>query len=91
MSISSNHSSDKAISTAEKHTPTARVTNVGPFLEDLERADSGTGIPPTEKPIEHDPNIVDWDGPDDVENPQNWPLRKKFVSVAIVSFITLLS
>ncbi|KAF2769076.1 putative MFS multidrug transporter [Teratosphaeria nubilosa] len=25
----------------------------------------------------HDPDIVTWDGPDDPENPQNWPLKLK--------------
>ncbi|PSN74061.1 MFS general substrate transporter [Corynespora cassiicola Philippines] len=30
-------------------------------------------------------NIVDWDGPDDPENPRNWPARKKFVFVLVTS------
>lgn len=38
-----------------------------------------------------DPNIVDWDGPDDPENPLNWPSRKKVlivVSISVITFIT---
>jgi hypothetical protein len=38
-----------------------------------------------------DPNIVDWDGPDDPENPMNWPTSKKIANIGLVSLITLLS
>lgn len=37
------------------------------------------------------PNIVDWEGPDDPENPYNWSARKKWSNVAILSFLTLLT
>ncbi|KAI0802809.1 major facilitator superfamily domain-containing protein [Xylaria sp. FL0064] len=37
----------------------------------------------------HDPNIVDWDGPDDPENPYNWPKSKKMAHVLIVSAFSL--
>lgn len=29
-------------------------------------------------------NIVDWDGPDDPEHPQNWPDARKWLNVAIL-------
>ena len=38
-----------------------------------------------------DPNIVDWDGPDDPENPLNWSSSKKLVAMTIVSLVTMLS
>ena len=38
-----------------------------------------------------DPNIVDWDGPDDPENPLNWNLKKKGTLVASISIITFLT
>ena len=38
-----------------------------------------------------DPNVVDWEGPDDAENPMNWPLAKKMTAIGIASLITLLS
>ncbi|USP79729.1 uncharacterized protein yc1106_07003 [Curvularia clavata] len=38
-----------------------------------------------------DPDIVDWDGPDDPENPLNWPAKKKWMLIANVSFMTLIS
>lgn len=36
-----------------------------------------------------DPNIVDWDGPDDPENPLNWPSAKRNLHIALVSVFTL--
>lgn len=38
-----------------------------------------------------DPNVIDFDGPNDPENPMNWSSTKKSTSLAIVSFITFLS
>ncbi|EMC91426.1 hypothetical protein BAUCODRAFT_327165 [Baudoinia panamericana UAMH 10762] len=40
---------------------------------------------------EQDPNIVDWDGPDDPANPQNWSPRKKWSNIAVLSILTLLT
>jgi hypothetical protein len=36
-------------------------------------------------------NIVGWDGPDDAENPLNWPTAKKAIAISIVSLLTMLS
>ncbi|KAF2280683.1 MFS general substrate transporter [Westerdykella ornata] len=44
-----------------------------------------------EVPEEIDPNIVDWDGPDDPENPQNWPERKKWSMIAALAAVTLVT
>lgn len=38
----------------------------------------------------HDLNLVDWDSPDDPQNPMNWSARKKWGNIAILSTITLL-
>lgn len=43
---------------------------------------------PVQQPL--GPNIVDWDGPDDPENPMNWPKAKKWGAICIVSLITFL-
>jgi len=37
---------------------------------------------------EVDPNLVDWDGPDDPANPMNWTERKKWTTVTVVSCIS---
>ena len=34
-------------------------------------------------------NIVDWDGPDDPDNPLNWPGRKSFGHVIIVAVLSM--
>ncbi|KAI1158395.1 fluconazole resistance protein 1 [Nemania serpens] len=38
-----------------------------------------------------DPNVVDWDGPDDPANPHNWPDRKRWSHIAIVSLLALVT
>lgn len=38
-----------------------------------------------------DPNIVDFDGPNDPENPLNWSTTRKTTSIVIVSLTALLS
>ncbi|KAI0964038.1 hypothetical protein AcW1_000955 [Taiwanofungus camphoratus] len=42
-------------------------------------------------PQADDAIIVDWDGPNDPENPRNWPLRKKWAAAATVSAFTFIS
>lgn len=37
-----------------------------------------------------DPNIVDWDGPNDPQNPMNWPQSTRTGHVILVSAITLI-
>lgn len=34
-------------------------------------------------------NIVDWDGPDDPENPRNWPSWKRMTQVILASAFLL--
>jgi hypothetical protein len=41
--------------------------------------------------IKEDPNIVDFDGPDDPENPFNWPTWKKGRQLALMSFNTFIT
>lgn len=38
-----------------------------------------------------DPNAVGWDGPDDPNNPMNWPARKKWTCIGALSVMTLLT
>ncbi|CAK5270620.1 unnamed protein product [Mycena citricolor] len=35
--------------------------------------------------------IVDWDGPDDPQNPKNWSKRKKWAATLVISLFTLIS
>jgi hypothetical protein len=47
----------------------------------------------TKEDITHpqDPNAVGWDGPDDPNNPMNWPARKKWSCIGALSVMTLLT
>ncbi|KAF2641571.1 MFS general substrate transporter [Massarina eburnea CBS 473.64] len=40
---------------------------------------------------EEDPDVVFWDGPNDPENPMNWPANKRWGTVAVVSGLTFLT
>lgn len=31
-------------------------------------------------------HIVDWNGPDDPENPMNWPSYRKWLTIGLISF-----
>lgn len=42
-----------------------------------------------EKPAEKDPNLVDWDGPDDPENPQNFSTLRKWIITVTMSSMTM--
>jgi hypothetical protein len=35
------------------------------------------------------PLVLDWDGPDDPENPHNWPLGKKIMHIVTPAIISL--
>lgn len=63
--------------------------------KDLEKGDDRPGSAssidePGEEP-EEDPNVVDFDGPDDPQNPLNWKASKKWGMVTLVSAITFLT
>lgn len=38
-----------------------------------------------------DPNLVTWDGPDDLENPKNWAIKDKWAFTVAVSLFTFIS
>ena len=40
------------------------------------------------KEQEGDPNLVEWDGPDDPENPLNWKVSKKWIITVSLGFMT---
>lgn len=70
----------------------------------MSKADSGSDTPyqpetPEPHPISRvelgekheDADIVDWDGPQDVTNPQNWSSRKKWAHIIMVSLFALVT
>ncbi|OTB03029.1 hypothetical protein M426DRAFT_322052 [Hypoxylon sp. CI-4A] len=40
---------------------------------------------------EKDPNVVDWDGPDDMGNPMNWTDKEKWLNISILSIMTIVT
>ncbi|KAL2829158.1 major facilitator superfamily domain-containing protein [Aspergillus cavernicola] len=54
---------------------------------DLEGGNDAQQSPEEENP--RDPNLVDWDGPDDPENPQNMPRWRKWVITMSMSSMTM--
>lgn len=54
---------------------------------DLESANEKAAISPVEQ--ETKDNIVDWDGPDDPQNPRNWPTWKRMIQVVLSSLFLL--
>lgn len=52
---------------------------------DLEKGADNEPEPP------RDPNVVDWDGPDDPLNPQNWPEKRKWMNIGLISGLTLVT
>ncbi|KAL4916590.1 major facilitator superfamily domain-containing protein [Aspergillus aurantiobrunneus] len=64
-------------------------------IRDLESGNHDTQPPAQEKPNdlnggkEKDPNLVEWDGPEDPKNPQNMPKTKKWIITMTMSSMTM--
>ncbi|RSL61590.1 hypothetical protein CEP54_006163 [Fusarium duplospermum] len=69
-------------------TPAPVLNDDEKYEKDLE--DGSTSVD-FEELAPRDPNIVDWDGPDDPANPQNWSAKKKTITVVLVSSITFVT
>ncbi|KAK1765488.1 polyamine transporter 3 [Phialemonium atrogriseum] len=56
--------------------------------------EAGCTDPEEKRPVtedEDDPNLVSWDGPDDPQNPKNWPDSKKWFNIAVLSILTIIT
>jgi hypothetical protein len=67
-----------------------------PILEeDLKKSErdleEGSTSVEFDDPPSDDPNVVNWDGPDDPANPQNWSAKKKTINVILVSSVTFVT
>lgn len=52
--------------------------------------DSSFPTPSTSLPL-RDPNVVDWESPDDPMNPMNWPFKKKVAATTTIALVTILT
>lgn len=72
----------------DRHSSASASSHHGSDEKDVEKSAAEATAEETEEP--RDPNVVDWDGPDDLANPYNWPAKKKWGNIAILSLLTLL-
>lgn len=96
---------DKEAKNAYLHGHDADAVNQDTFSKDVEKGieshahsthtgDATLSEEPSNDAVEEeesDPNIVDWDGPDDPENPQNWKASKKWGIIAALGLVTLIT
>lgn len=75
--------SESTSETASKTGAVDSEAQIAP-IETVETAEST-------KPEAHDSNIVDWDGPEDLNNPQNWSSAKKWSHIIMVSLFALVT
>lgn len=61
--------------------------------KDVEKGGEDVSLSSTDEPQDDElnPNIVDFNGPDDPDNPLNWGYKKKWGMVSLVSAITFLT
>ncbi|KAJ4982618.1 major facilitator superfamily transporter [Stagonosporopsis vannaccii] len=72
----------------EKDVKTATLeTDIEKGISPVPRPTDGEG----DEKVEHDPNIVDFDGPDDPQNPMNWRSTRKWGMILLISAITFLT
>ena len=87
--LPSNGSVGKRDVDIEKHdAPSSTASVSDAHHDDVEKGKPVATATDEELP---DPNVVDWDGPDDPENPLNWSPRKKWANIAVLSALTLLT
>ncbi|KAI1764275.1 MFS general substrate transporter [Hypoxylon sp. FL1150] len=71
-------------------TPDIDSSTINPDSEQEQDIEQGLDISAT-KTNENDPNVVDWDGPDDPQNPMNWTDKKKWLNISILSIMTIVT
>ncbi|RHZ49637.1 MFS transporter [Aspergillus thermomutatus] len=59
-------------------------TTVSPEQEEVSPSQDQEDLP-------KDPNLVSWDGPDDINNPFNWPVKKKTRQLVLMAFNTFIT
>ncbi|KAK7753312.1 hypothetical protein SLS62_004831 [Diatrype stigma] len=92
--------SEAAVSTGENEdfSDQQKEALVAAMKEDADyiRKEMGAAMPVEEPPSpppppNDNPNLVAWSGPDDPENPKNWPYSRRWAVVFVVSTFTLMS
>lgn len=76
----------QSASTADENIPDNESSHSPEDDTDVESAQADQM---SEKPAEKDPNLVDWDGPEDPENPRNFSRLRKWVITVTMSSMTM--
>lgn len=91
--VGSQSSEGKGVALTEKaNTPTEATANnsTSSQLDSIEKASPENANPTgTDDSSSSGQIIVEWDGPDDPENPYNWPLYQKVFFMFEIAFLTL--
>ena len=74
-----------------KRTPTSSSFEQEVDLEAGHHSEDSDKKEPEKDKTEVDPNIVDWDGPDDPKNPINWSEKLKWANIAVIASVTFLT
>jgi len=75
MPMEQNDEYDKEISFTKRSTLAG--DDDAPSNDSTEKDIEKQGEAPPPPPQEKDPNLIEWDGPNDPQNPMNWPFSKK--------------
>ncbi|KAH6973121.1 major facilitator superfamily domain-containing protein [Ilyonectria sp. MPI-CAGE-AT-0026] len=75
-----------AMSDASLGTDRPKTTDAEATSQDPEKGNTSPGSSAGD-----DPNAIGWDGPDDPQNPMNWPAKRKWSNIAALSLMTLLT
>lgn len=86
---SQNGGLEKETGAEQDHNPVHSTSSRSSAVVPTDDAEKGQAVLVSDE--RQDPNIVDWDGPDDPENPQNWSPAKKWAHIAVLSVLTLLT
>ncbi|CZR52746.1 probable fluconazole resistance protein [Phialocephala subalpina] len=71
-----------------------RIDNTSSSTLDLEKGDEEADRAATAAQLQRhaskpkDPNLIEWDGPLDPENPMNWPVSKKWIATIALGLMT---
>jgi hypothetical protein len=81
-------SSDESSESVVEKKPTALVNSISQLSQRNDIEAQASAVPEKET---RDPNLVDWVGPDDPENPFNWTTSRKARLLVIMAFNTFLT
>jgi hypothetical protein len=76
---------------SEKNTTNTAIEQDGSTTKQGNGGDLEAAVAKEDPRGESDPTAIGWDGPDDPQNPKNWPDKKKWTNISILSILTLVT